>query len=167
MQDFEQYRTLLATSTWQTAETGLPSQVAEWLLHTNSLTEKLQQICQRLDVEVVQQGWQAVGFEQYFAKTWVREVVLSGDDKAWIFAQTLLAEETIENVAQAVLTLGNNPIGLWLFPQNPQRLTLEWSQDKQTGLYARRSTLLLKGYPLEIRELFLPQFSFETTSRKA
>ena len=88
MQDFEQYRTLLATSAWQTAETDLPSQVAEWLLHTHSLTEKLQQICQRLDVEVVQQGWQAVGFEQNFAKTWVREVVLNGDDNTWIFAQT-------------------------------------------------------------------------------
>ncbi|AUI66898.1 MULTISPECIES: chorismate lyase [Glaesserella] len=162
MHDFDLYRKILATTAWQTSEVGLPSDVAQWLLHTHSLTEKLQQVCTKLQVEIVQQGWQAVTFEQKFAKTWVREVLLKGDESSWLFAQTLLPEATIDAVAQAVLTLGDKPIGLWLFPQHPQRVTLEWQQDQQTGLYARRSQLLLKGYPLEIRELFLPPFSFET-----
>lgn len=167
MHNFEQYRNLLAAKDWQITGENLPRNIAEWLLHTDSLTEKLQQICQLLQVDIVQQGWQDGGATVSRRKMWGREVVLKGDGNAWIFAQTVLSEKTIETVAKEVLTLGDKPIGLWLFPQKPQRLTLEWRRDEKSGLYARRSQLLLKGYPLEIRELFLPKFSFESTLIKA
>lgn len=167
MHNFEQYRNLLAAKDWQITGENLPRNIAEWLLHTDSLTEKLQQICQLLQVDIVQQGWQDGGATVSRRKMWRREVVLKGDGNAWIFAQTVLSEKTIETVAKEVLPLGDKPIGLWLFPQKPQRLTLEWRQDEKSGLYARRSQLLLKGYPLEIRELFLPKFSFESTLIKA
>lgn len=135
--------------------------LAEWLLHSDSLTEKLQRICDRFQVEVVGEGWQAVEFDGNCAKQWVREVWLNCGERHWIFAQTILPEQTIANVAQAVPDLGNRPIGLWLFPQRPERQSLEWRQDGETGLYARRSKLLLKGYPIEIKELFLTDFPFE------
>ena len=98
---------------------------------------------------------------------WLREVVIYGNGTPWIFAQTRLPQGTVNAVAQEVLNLGDQPIGLWLFPQHPQRLSLEWRQDPQTGLYARRSTLLLNGYPLTIAELFLPEFSFAPLTQKA
>ena len=164
---FSQCRAIFAQSDWHGDETMLVAEVADWLCHTDSLTQKLQQIFPDLSVELVQQGWQAVDFDEKFAKNsqnqtaWSREGLLKTRDKPLIFAQTLLPKATIENVAQAVLELGEKPIGLWLFPQNPQRQSLEWRQDLQTGLYARRSALLLKGYPLEIRELFLAEFPFE------
>ncbi|WP_373818393.1 chorismate lyase [Glaesserella sp.] len=168
MQYFSAYRNILSRSNWQTDETHLPTVVADWLFHSDSLTEKLQQICPSLSVEVINQGWQAVGFDENFAKKtkkqtacWLREVILKCGEQHWIFAQTRLPKITIDNVAQDVLTLGNQPIGLWLFPQNPKRQTLEWQQDLHSGLYARRSLLHLQQYPIEICELFLPQFPFE------
>lgn len=167
------YRTLFSQHSWQQEGGTLPTPIADWLLHTDSLTQKLQRQCQRLSVQITAEGWQQRGkISEFFANTpsekvWVREVVLYCDGLPCIFAQTLLPEETVEKVAKAVLTLGDTPIGLWLFPQHPQRLNLEWRQDEKTGLYARRSPLLLKGYPLAIYELFLPQFPFETACRKA
>lgn len=171
------YREILRRTDKYVIDEQPPGNVSEWLLHTDSLTQKLQQICNALTVEVTRQGWQAVGFEQHFANVlpnltacsscWLREVVLKADGVPVIFAQTVLPEETVNTVAQEVLNWGERPIGLWLFPQQPRRVTLEWQQDQASGLYARRSQLALKGYPLEVRELFLPQFPFETTERKA
>lgn len=158
--DLNAFRTQLARSCWQTESGLLPSAVAEWVLHTDSLTEKLQSICQQFRVALIHQGWQAVDFGEKSAKQWVREVVLKCGETDWIFAQTILPQETIENVAREVLTLGEQPIGLWLFPQKPQRLSLMWQQSPETGSYARRSQLLLRGYPLEIKELFLADFPF-------
>ncbi|WP_275686816.1 hypothetical protein [Mannheimia haemolytica] len=52
-----------------------------------------------------------------------------------------------------MLELGNQPIGLWLFSQNPTRTKLEWTQT-ENGLFARRGVYEIRGYSLEIRELF-------------
>lgn len=172
-----QYRTLFAQAEWRTTSGQIPPKICKWLAHTDSLTEALQQLCAILTVDITQQGWQqAVTSAQKFAKNgedqtacqhWLREVVLKGDGTPWIFAQTILPDATIQTVAREVLTLGEKSIGLWLFPQNPTRLSLEWTQDPTTGLYARRSLLELKGYPLAIYELFLPEFPFARTPQKA
>lgn len=159
MHDFSHYRTILAAQDWQHGEQTLAPHVADWLLYTDSLTQKLQQE-RPLTVEIVSQGWQTVKNHENSPGCWLREVLLKGGTQDWIFAQTLVPQATIDNVAQAIPELGEQPIGLWLFPQQPQRLSLAWRQDRRTGLYARCSTLLLNGYPLEIKELFLAQFPF-------
>lgn len=150
VRDFTLYRHLLNPLEWQN-DGSLPPHIAKWLRYSHSLTEKLQTICDCVQVEVINEGWQA--------ENWVREVVLKCGENDWIFAQTVLPKATIENVGQAVLELGDKAIGLWLFPQNPERISLEWR--KENGLYARRSELHLKGYPIEIKELFLTNFPFD------
>lgn len=160
MRDLKLYRTLLARPNWHTHNDTLPSHISDWLQHTASLTEKLQQICDDLQVEVITEGWQAVENSENSAKYWLREVVLKCGDCDWIFAQTQLPESTIDNVAQNVPLLGEQPIGRWLFPQQPKRLSLVWQYDSGSGLYARCSRLSLKGYPIEIKELFLTDFPF-------
>lgn len=130
------------------------------MLHGGSLTEKLQSVCTQFQVEIIFEGWQAVNFSEKSAKQWVREVVLKCGETDWIFAQTVLPQETIEQVAGAVLALGEQPIGLWLFPQQPERVSLMWQQNKESCFFARRSQWLLKGYPIEIKELFLTDFPF-------
>lgn len=149
---FNAYRIILRNINWQDDFSTLPESVKEWLCYSNSLTEKLQQRNSSLSVSVINESWQQ--------NQWLREVCLHTTEHQWIFAQTTLPQNTIENVAQDVLSLGNNAIGLWLFPQMPQRQSLEWGQDLKTGLFARRSTLLLQNYPLTISELFLPDFPF-------
>jgi chorismate--pyruvate lyase len=151
--DAQDYRTMLLRMVWQSETDLLPPPVAEWLFHPDSLTEKLKQHCANLAVAIVSEGW--------LKNEWLREVRLHCEKYDWIFAQTTLPRQTIENVAMEIPTLGTTPIGLWLFPQNPVRQSLEWAQDPISGLYARRSTLLLHGYPLEITELFLENFDFQ------
>lgn len=158
--DFTRYRRLLTSPHWQTEAANLPVAIAQWLLHSTSLTEKMQAICDCLQVEVISEGWQISTDEE---KQWVREVILKCGTRDWIFAQTRLAESTIRNVAQSVPTLGDYPIGLWLFPQQPTRLSLTWQKDLESGLYARCSKLTLHSYPIEIKELFLEDFPFETS----
>lgn len=154
MQDYSLYRKILTAPTnWNEYPLDLPEEISSWLLHSGSLTTKLQQHCRQLKVNIIQQGWQQ--------NHWLREVLITGDQQNWIFAQTLIPKTTIEQVAENVLTLGDNPIGLWLFPQQPERLTLKWRQDPQTQLYVRQSQLSLKGYPLQISELFLPEFRWD------
>ena len=129
----------------------LPSPaVRDWLLHEGSLTRKLQQHCARLDVAIAHEGWTDDDH-------WLREVWLSGDGIPWIYAQTRIPSATLARV-RPLQTLGAEPIGPWLYQQNPQRLSLHWRHDPASGLYARHSTLLVHGEPLHIAELFLAAF---------
>ena len=134
----------------------------EWLLHEGSLTQKLLEVATNFNVEVVQEKWFTKNSEKTTAcneDVWSREVLLKEGDTNWIFAQTLVPRSTIENIAQNVLELGDQPIGLWLFAQNPTRTTLEWTKTKN-GLFARRGVYEIRGYSLEIRELFLETFPY-------
>lgn len=169
MQNITLYRRTLACANWHKQQQDIPTYVFPWLAENGSLTQKLQHICRQLEVEVIQQGW--INASPDNPKTsskitalnepyWLREVLIKGDGDPWIFAQTRLPKSTVEQVASDVLTLGNSAIGLWLFPQQPKRQDLTWSQDPQSGLFARSSSLLLQQYPLEIQELFLSHFSF-------
>ncbi|QEH22259.1 chorismate--pyruvate lyase family protein [Histophilus somni] len=157
------FRQTLSSTKWQNDIFTLSPQKQDWLLHQGSLTRKLQQYCQQLKVEIVAEKWvsdMSFGFTGHHEPIWLREVILKGDEQAWIFAQTRLPQSTIENVAPDIINVGSTPIGLWLFPQQPKRKTLEWIYDTATGLYARRSVLLLNQYPIEIKELFLQDFKF-------
>ncbi|WP_052461922.1 chorismate--pyruvate lyase family protein [Necropsobacter massiliensis] len=160
----ECYRAILSAKQWQAAHAMPPAQIRAWLLHQGSLTQKLRQLCHCLTVQVVYEGWTtaktSVKSTALCHPVWRREVLLQGDGNNWIFARTCLPQRTVENVAQDVIHLADQPIGPWLFAQRPQRLSLDWRCDGATGLYARRSEFLLAGYPLEIRELFLADFDF-------
>ncbi|MDG4947615.1 chorismate lyase [Actinobacillus equuli subsp. haemolyticus] len=162
-----QYRKILMQDHWQVEPTGLTAQQSAWLLHQGSLTQKLLQVTRDFNVQITDQRWLAKNSENMTAcglsdssDYWLREVLLKEGDQAWIFAQTLLPKQTIENVAGKVPILGEQPIGLWLFAQHPERTLLAWQQDCDTGMYMRRACYRLNGYPLEIRELFLPAFPF-------
>ncbi|WP_424765328.1 chorismate--pyruvate lyase family protein [Necropsobacter rosorum] len=160
----ERYRTLLAGGKWHAAHSIPPAEIASWLLHQGSLTAQLQQICRRFTVQLVNVGWvkekTAPKSTALTEPVWLREVILQGDGSNWIFAQTRLPQRTVANAAPAVIRLADQPIGPWLFAQKPQRLSLGWRRDRQSGLYARRSVFSLAGYPLEIKELFLADFDF-------
>ena len=107
-------------------------------------------------VETAQTGGVAVAAPE---RVWLREVMLFGDGVPWVFAQTLLPESGARGTAAGLTELGDEPIGPWLFARRTRRQSLQWRRD-EGGLYARRSMLLLEGSPLQISELFLPQFDF-------
>lgn len=168
MIDFHQ---LLAEPHWQSEPTDLTELQRSWLLHQDSLTKKLQQHFADFAVKVQFEGWRKAENAKnscFFTasaapnegKIWWREVLLYGNGKPIIFAQTLIPEATFSAFEQAFLTLNETPIGLWLFAQDPKRLSLKWQKINRPPehYYARRAVYQLNGYPLEIRELFLPDF---------
>ena len=182
------WRQALAGGGWRGSGEELPAAAAAWLLHQGSLTEKLRGRCGSLKVRIVRQGWFSgslktneasfcaaktdtaglPGLETAKAggvaaaaseRVWLREVMLFGDGVPWVFAQTLLPESGARGAAAGLTELGDEPIGPWLFARRTRRQSLQWRRD-EGGLYARRSMLLLEGSPLQISELFLPQFDF-------
>ncbi|WGE90242.1 chorismate--pyruvate lyase family protein [Actinobacillus arthritidis] len=159
----QKYRKILTNHNWCLESGALSNAQQEWLLHQGSLTQKLLQVTQQFNVEITQQKWITKKVKNLTASSkdyWLREVLLKEKDQAWIFAQTLVPKATIDNVAKDLPTLGNQAIGLWLFPQQPERISLEWQFDKESKMYMRKARYVLKGYPLEIYELFLKDFPY-------
>ncbi|QLB43859.1 chorismate--pyruvate lyase family protein [Mannheimia pernigra] len=159
---YTNYRNILSACKWKVGAGTLSLTQQEWLLHEGSLTQKLLDVTSNFNVEVVQEKWIAKNSQKMTAcneQYWRREVLLKDGDINWIFAQTLVPKKTIENIAQSVLRLGNEPIGLWLFSQQPTRTKLEWTQ-AENGLFARRGVYEINGYSLEIKELFLNDFLY-------
>lgn len=138
---------------WHDASTLPPPAVRDWLLHAGSLTRKLQQHCARLDVAIAHEGWTNDDH-------WLREVWLSGDGIPWIYAQTRIPRTTLAHAAAPLQTIGSQPIGLWLYRQQPARLSLHWRHDRTSNTYARKTVLALSSHPLDIREHFLPAFPY-------
>lgn len=156
------YRNILSASEWKSTSVLLTASQQEWLLHQGSLTQKLLDVANDFSVEVVQEKWIAKNSQHITAcneNVWLREVLLKDGETNWIFAQTLVPKSTINNIAQNIPTLGNEPIGLWLFSQNPVRKQLEWTKT-ENGLFARRGVYEINGYSLEIKELFLAEFPY-------
>ncbi|MFA9488031.1 MULTISPECIES: chorismate lyase [unclassified Mannheimia] len=159
---FTEYRRNFLEAEWHSDSTPLSLAQQDWLLHDGSLTQKLLDVATHFNVEVVQEKWIAKNREKMTTcneDVWLREVLLKDGETNWIFAQTLVPKSTIENFARNVLVLGDEPIGLWLFSQNPTRTKLEWTKT-ENGLFARHGVYEIKGYSLEIRELFLADFPY-------
>ncbi|MBN6069930.1 chorismate lyase [Aggregatibacter actinomycetemcomitans] len=137
----------------------LPFSVQYWLFDKQSLTVKLKQACTRFDVKVRSEKWIEKTFENETALLptevyWCRKVLLFGDGIPWVEARTLIPKALFAHY-QDLSTLSNKPIGEWLFQQAPNRQLIQWAQDPQSGLYARRSLFLVQNMPLLISELFL------------
>jgi len=150
--------------------------VHDWLFNTGSLTEKLQALATNFSVELI--GQQPVspqtGVALYIDEisalpdcqsfAWqVREVVLYGDGKPWVFARSILPDNLCNT---AWSTLGNQPLGQRIFNDNSfVRSDFVISQlnynpinpasDAQT-LWARRSMFSIQQYNLLVAEVFLP-----------
>lgn len=134
----------------------------EWLLETGSMTRRLERYCRTLSVRRGREGWFPAGESgeetallPASARYWLREVVLCGDGQPWLAGRTLIPEAVLTGPEGALTTLGDTPLGRWLFREGaPVR---DYIQLGRTGsLWARRSCLRSNGKPLLLTELFLP-----------
>ncbi|MFC0322756.1 chorismate--pyruvate lyase family protein [Gallibacterium melopsittaci] len=162
MPNYQHYRDCLQNIYWQTDFKKLSNPQQQWLSISGSLTAALKQHCKIFTVIPLFEGWitehhpfyldELAGYKQY----WLREVILAGDNQAWIFARTVIPTNTFQQYRQAFQQLGNQPIGEWLFQQAAVRSDLAWG--KIENKYARRSILTVADYPLLVSELFLEDF---------
>lgn len=133
-----------------------------WLTERGSMTRRLERYCGQIRVRRFREGFVPACIEPGEAallpdcgRFWLREVMLYGYDKPWLTARTLVPAATKAGPAQYVLSLGDVPLGQWLFRHRPPARDI--MQFGRVGdLWARRARLLPDGQPLLLTEAFLP-----------
>ncbi|MEC5321211.1 chorismate lyase [Brenneria populi subsp. brevivirga] len=154
----------LRAAKWFTGQPAIiPARVRDWLMETHSMTRRLEAHCVRLTVSIRSEGFVAPGepddecahlpvSERY----WLREVVLYGDGRPWLFGRTLIPRQTLAGAGIDLTNIGSVPLGRYLFQHDA--LTRDYIHvGLCEGLWARRSRLRLSGHPLLLTELFLPE----------
>ncbi|MEM9101432.1 MAG: chorismate lyase [Pseudomonadota bacterium] len=154
----------------------LSTQQKNWLLDSSSLTRRLHEKSQTgMSVEILIQHWAApflseskllkISPEEH---VYVREVILKGNGKPWVFARSVIPVETYH---QVVDKLDTRPLGSLLFSDPTlKRSAIEIAKikSKRHGLpalfsegntkLARRSMFTFSGKPIIVSEVFLDDF---------
>ncbi|GMQ48002.1 chorismate lyase [Vibrio sp. 10N] len=136
-------------------------------MEQGSLSHKLAKHCDHFSVEVVRS--EACPLQDMLhdeielldhEACWLREVVLSGDDSPWVIGRTLMSLESMDRSQYDISQQGTVPIGVTVFSSaDTKRDALQVAQISTPSgdLFARRSRLWVKGHPILVAELFLPQ----------
>ncbi len=162
---------------------GLPAYLADWLFNSGSLTRRLRLACTNpgtFRVQVLRQGWNRPGRDetqvlqlQSGVWVWVREVQILGNDRAWVFARTLIPAATLRGRGQRLTQLGARPLGEVLFTdpgvhrepveiarilpgQRLHQSAFAGLNEPSDAIWGRRSIFRIDGNPLLVCELFLP-----------
>lgn len=172
---------------WQPAHGGIlvqmPENLGPWLIDEGSLTRKLVALSKdQFEVQVLRQEVATPGAAEANAlkmtqqtPVMIREVVLKGRGRPWIFARSILPMTTMTGRLAGLRTLSNQPLGELLF-QDPSmtREPLEAAclparilsvpaalAAGDEPLWARRSVFFLDQKPLLVSEVFLSEFKPE------
>jgi chorismate--pyruvate lyase len=172
---------------WQPAHGGIlvqmPENLGPWLIDDGSLTRKLVALSKdQFEVQVLRQEVATPGAAEAHAlkmtqqtPVMIREVVLKGRGRPWVFARSILPMTTMTGRLAGLRTLSNQPLGELLF-QDPSmtREPLEAAclparilsvpaalAAGDEPLWARRSVFFLDQKPLLVSEVFLSEFKPE------
>ncbi|MBT0586765.1 chorismate--pyruvate lyase family protein [Alteromonas oceanisediminis] len=156
--------------------------LANWLLDTGSLTERLQSQCRQLDVKVLfhaeatPSGTESGLLNRHDSPFFIREVMLLGDGVPWVFARSVIPRAINQG---ELINLGNQPLGKRIF-NDPRfkrgdfalcatpytalkaRLAIHLSDtshsdnDNLCQVYGRRSVFSFSAHKLSVAEWFLP-----------
>ena len=112
----------------------LPYHIAEWLAEFGSLTEKLSRYVDKVKLEVLHESLQLAHPHENGIlslaekeKSHIREVILYGPTKPWIFARTIVPEQT----GYLIQSLGDKPLGSILF--SGKQLSRQFLHFKKLG----------------------------------
>lgn len=148
----------------------------DWLLNTGSLTERLQSQCRQFSVQLLGQSLLPIDPEEsrYISDSaqslMVREVILSGESRPWVFARTLMPAAFEDEGMRQLENLGSKPLGQVIFndsrfqrqPFEIIKLPVANPIVEALGLVAnftlwgRRSVFHYKQHKLMVAEIFLP-----------
>ena len=172
---------------WQAAHgrilVQMPENLGPWLIDNGSLTRKLVVLSKdQFEVQVLRQEVATPGAAEANAlkmtqqtPVMIREVVLKGRGRPWVFARSILPMTTMTGRLAGLRTLSNQPLGQLLF-QDPSmtREPLEAAclparilsvpaalAAGDEPLWARRSVFFLDQKPLLVSEVFLSEFKPE------
>jgi chorismate--pyruvate lyase len=141
---------------------SLPEPLNGWLTETGSMTARFEQCSAEIVVLPLFEGF--VRPEQVPAEAerlpdskqyWLREIVLYGAGQPWLWARTVIPQQTLTEQDRQIMTLNNTPLGHYLFRSG--RLTRDYLLIAQCdNLWGRCSRLRLADKPLLLTEVFLP-----------
>ncbi len=152
----------------------------DWLTDSGSLTARLIALSNgQFKVQLVRQiigvprlnECRALGMKRP-ALALIREVILCGNDKYWVFARSILPLSSLTGRLRHLRKQGTRPLGAFLFSQ-PQltRSTIAVARISRDHAYVpgdmigdhllwgRRSVFYLQQKPLLVSEVFLPAFA--------
>ena len=152
-----------------------------WLLDRGSLTARLVALSRgQFEVQVLcqktgrprpsEQRALGMGTRQW---AWIREVILLGREKPWVYARSVIPLSTLTGRQRSLRRLDKRPLGALLFSdpgmvrgpielasQNTRTTPLPGPlQHLQADIPGRRSLFWLDGKPLLVCEMFLPEFT--------
>ncbi|HLA75214.1 MAG TPA: chorismate lyase [Gammaproteobacteria bacterium] len=165
-------------------KTLVPAALWPWLLDPESLTRRLQQVCDgHFRVQLLRQGWAQPLRDESRAlhlrsgrHALVREVYLLCYGRPWVFARTVIPRATLAGKYRHLTRLGNKSLGAVLFSDPAmQRSEVEIAAitpgqtlfeaatrglpSKPRGIWGRRSLFYLGRKPLLLNEVFLHDMS--------
>lgn len=151
-----------------------------WLLDRGSLTERLIRFSGgHFRVEIISQRMEVPrpSEQQLLGITprqpaLIREVMLIGCDRPWVYARSVIPQQTLTGRLRSLRKLDNRPLGALLFSdpgmsrgpievawQNSRTLPLPGPlRELRAQIPGRRSVFRLDGKPLLVCEMFLPDF---------
>jgi len=157
--------------------------LSTWLLDTASLTERLQSMCRRFEVVVVNHQLESPSTDEIALlncqqdNTYIREVLLLGDGVPWVFARSVIPQQINDSELDG---LGCEPLGKRIFNDlrfrrgtfqlcrldwQPMHAQLRLISDENmlsrgiataNTVYGRRSCFDFLGCKMSVAEIFLP-----------
>jgi chorismate--pyruvate lyase len=157
-----------------------PAAAESWLAETGLLTERLRHCCEgQAGLTVISEAVaplaqsDAVVLQASGSAAFVREIELTCDGRAWVFAQTLIPLATLAR-QRWLSSLGRAALGERLaavpgLERGPLEFTrlaagdrlyhraLRERRDPPANLWARRSWFAIEGDRILVQEVFLPE----------
>lgn len=147
----------------------LPSHIRSWLQDSGSLTDRVESACSVFNLTLIGEGEaqlhacerQSLHINGTDNHT-VREVLLCGDERPWVFARSVIPPELMSSEFNQ---LGEEPLGRRLFNDARfRRGEFEVCRIRHTAftpeielpLWGRRSVFYFQQHALLVAELFLP-----------
>lgn len=169
----------------------LAADIADWLFDRTSLTKRLQDLCSRFSIKVLDQGWDTPMLNEARAlgistsrNALIRQVHLLCDDQPWVYARTVIPAKTLIGCQRRLASLGTKSLGAVLFADKSMRreeihiaritpgqqiyvAALAHVPHETTPIWGRRSVFRLHRHPLLVSEVFLPKISYCKNTTKA
>lgn len=161
-----------------------PREWQSWLSDTGSLTQKIEGLIgQKLEVRVLRDSPQSLNSDEsrYFhfriRRCRVREVLLCSNGVPLVMAHSVIPTLSASGSNHSILRLGTKPLGAVLFSNTrkqskakPRREMTRlnkrselWKKCRRhypaisSPIWARRTLYRLKGHPILVNEIFLPE----------
>jgi chorismate--pyruvate lyase len=172
----------MKTSKEQFAQKAASERLSEWLIYSGSFMQRLKQHgVLDAKIEVLREGWYLPDREErmtldmpFRTFAWVREVSIFSGDKVWMFARTVIPQETLTGEGRELQHLKTRSLGSVLFRYpDLQRSDFDYFFVKEgdarykkisqamsvsvDSLCARRSMFILREKSLLLTEVFFPE----------